>query len=214
MYSKPIQQLINSFSKLPSVGQRTAERYVFHLLKSGKKEVAELTLALKELMKNVTSCKICWDLPDKSPCAVCGDKRRNQSIICVIAEPQDAQALEKTGGYNGLYHILRGTIKADEPENIKKLKIGELIKKIHPVKSPSPQMRSGATEGRFNRVKEIILAFNPDLEGETTMMYLQKEIKKANSRIKVTRLARGLPLGSDLQYSDEITLASALKNRT
>ncbi len=196
MYPRPIQNLISAFSKLPNVGERTAERYVFNLLKSGKKQVAELTLSLKELIAKIKSCEICCDFSDVSPCAICGDKKRDHSKICVVAEPQDVQAIERTGIYNGLYHVLRGTLKADDMENVKKLKISELIKR---------------SKERKNR--EIVLAFNPDLEGETTMMYLQKEIKKTNPKIKITRLARGLPMGSDLQYADEITLSSALKNR-
>lgn len=199
MYSKPIQQLINAFSKLPSVGERTAERYVFHLLKSGKKDVAELTLALKNLIDSVKSCEVCWDFTDKSPCQICADKKRDHSVICVVAEPQDAQAIEKTNAYRGIYHILRGLIRVDE-DNLSELKISELIKK------------SSARDGK--EIKEIILALNPNLEGETTAMHLEKQIKKINPKIKLARLARGLPMGSDLQYADEITLTSAFKNRT
>lgn len=195
MYSKSIQQLISAFSNLPSVGERTAERYVFHLLKSGKKEVAELTLALKELASNVKSCEVCWDFSDASPCPICANKNRDHSIICVVAEPQDVQAIEKIGSYHGLYHVLRGVIKADD-ETLENIKTKELIKHC-----------------QEKNIKEIIMALNPDLDGENTIMYLERKIKETNPKIKITRLARGLPMGSDLQYADEITLASALKNR-
>ena len=195
MYSLPIQNLIRAFSKLPSIGKRTAERYVFHLLKSGKKDVAELIFALKNLSANIKSCAVCWDFSDRSPCALCADPKRKQDTITVVSEPQHAQIIEKTGKYNGVYHILRGTIKTDDPEKVKTLKINELLKRV-------------------KNAREIILALNPDLNGETTMMFLKSKIKEINPQIKITRLARGLPMGSDLGYADEITLEGALKNRT
>ena len=199
MFSPSINNLIGAFKRLPTVGQKTAERYVFYLLKSGKKEVAELTLALKELIANVKSCEVCWNFSDISPCRICQDKHRDQSLLCVIRESQDIPVIEKTKEYNGLYHILRGVITPEDVEEIKNLKIKELLLKI---------------KKSDDKLKEIILAFNPDLAGETTVMYLQKEIKNINPKLKISRLARGLPMGSDLQYADEITLGSALKNRT
>lgn len=195
MYPIPIQSLIKLFSKLPSVGKRTAERYVFHLLKSGKGSVSELALALKNLNSSIKSCQICWDFSDRSPCAICGDPKRKQNILTVVAEPQNAIIIEKTGKYNGVYHILRGTIRTDAPEIIKNLKINELLKRV-------------------KNCVEIIFALNPDLNGETTMMFLKSKIKELNPQVKITRLARGLPMGSDLGYADEITLANALENRT
>lgn len=217
MYSKSIQNLIVAFRKLPTVGQRTAERFVFYLLKSGKKEVGEITLALKELIDNVKSCEVCWDFSDNNPCAICNNtkvfssltpenkqvysplvrlenKTRDQALLCVVSEPQDIPVIERTGLYNGLYHVLRGVIEPGDDE-IDKIKIKELFKRI---------------EG----VKEIILALNPDLPGETTMLFLEKKLKDLSPAIKITRLARGLPMGSDIQYADEITLGSAIKNRT
>ncbi len=198
MYSKSIQNLIDAFRKLPSVGQRTAERFVFYLLKSGKKEVSEITLSLKELIENVKSCEMCWDFSDNNPCAICNNKIRDQSLLCVVSEPQDIPVIERTGMYNGLYHVLRGVIEPGAEEELERIKIKELFKRT----------------GEDKKIKEIILALNPDLSGETTMLFLEKEIKKLNPEIKITRLARGLPMGSDLQYADEITLGSAIKNRT
>ena len=162
-----------------------------------------MALALKNLSENIQSCKICWDFSDCSPCKICADKKRNRDILCVISEPQNAQIIEKTRKYNGLYHILRGVIKTDDPEDIKYLKINELLKRL---KDPSTPLRAGQTQ-------EIIFALNPDLNGETTMMFLKNKIKEINANIKITRLARGLPIGSDLQYADEITLEGALSNR-
>ena len=197
MYSKSIEQLIKAFSKLPSVGPRTAERFVFHLLKSGKKDAAEITNALKGLIENIKSCEICWDFSDTSPCKICADTKRDASALCIVTESQELQQIEKTGAFTGRYHVLRGVIKPGNPDSVKYLKVAELLKRV-----------------KIDDVKEIILALNPDLPGETTMLYLQNVMKKESPDIKVTRLARGLPMGSNLQYADEITLGSALKNRT
>jgi recombination protein RecR len=196
-YSQSIQNLIQAFRRLPSVGPRTAERFAFHLLKSGKKDVGELTLALKELIDTVKSCEICWTFSDTSPCALCSSPQRDPKTVCVVAEPQDREAIEKTGTYRGGYHILRGVVQAQDEYSIQGLKIGELLLRV-----------------RKGGIDEIILALNPDLQGETTMMYLEKKIKEIAPHIKVSKLARGLPMGSDLQYADDITLGSALKNRT
>lgn len=196
-YSPSIQNLISAFRKLPTVGQRTAERFVFYLLKSGKKEVGEITLALKELIDNVKSCETCWDFSDQNPCAICSLKSRDQKTICVVSEPQDIQVIERTGAFTGLYHVLRGLIEAGD-EELHKLKIKELFERLK----------------NNSMVTEIVLALNPDLPGETTMLFLEKNIKEKFPNLKVTRLARGLPMGSDLQHADEITLGSAIKNRT
>lgn len=195
MYSPSIDKLISVLKRLPSVGQHTAERFVFYWLKSGKKEVMETVDSLKELLTNVKSCETCWNFSDTNPCPICQDKNRNKEIICVVSDPQAVPALENTGEFNGLYHILRGTIDPTDPEQINLLKISELFERLK------------------NGTKEIILALNPDIAGETTMIYLEKEIKNRNEQIKTTQLARGLPTGSDLQYADEITLGNALKYR-
>lgn len=195
MYSKPIRQLITAFSRLPSVGQRTAERFVFYLLKSGKKDVGELTIALKQLIETIKSCAVCWDFSDTSPCSICADEKRNKTTICVVQEPQDVQAIERTGAYSGVYHVLRDTIRADEDMG-QYIKIPELLKRA-----------------QDPLVGEIILALNPNMDGETTMMYIESKIKELRPDLTLTRLARGLPMGADLQYADEITLESALKHR-
>lgn len=197
MYSPSINKLIDAFKKLPSVGQHTAERYVFHLLKSGKIEVNELKNALDNLLKNTKSCEICWNFSDYNPCEICSNKNRNNKQICIVSESTSVAALEKTSIFTGVYHILRGTIDVSDEDTMKDLKIHELLKRIQ----------------NNDTVEEVILALNPDILGETTMLYLEKQIHQINNKIKITRLARGLPMGSDLQYSDEITLGSAIKNR-
>lgn len=197
MYTKSIQQLIEAFSRLPSVGERTAERFVFYLLKSGKKEAMELVLTLKNLIDNVKSCEVCWDFSDSTPCKICRDKNRDHSTICVVADSQDLQAIERTNVYHGTYHVLRGLIKTDDEMSLEKIKIRELFNRL---KNPN--------------IKEIILALNPNLSGETTMMFLERKLKAISPTVKISRLARGLPMGSDLQYADEITLESSIKNRS
>lgn len=177
------------------MGERTAERFVFHWLKSGKKEVTELLLAIKDVVETVKSCEVCWNFTDVSPCPLCGDPRRDSTAICVVANPQDLVAIEKTGAWRGLYHVLRGVLDVAEEDSLERMKVSELL-------------------ARGKTTKEVVLGLNPDLPGETTMLYLEKELKKINLTIVVTRLARGLPLGSDLTYADEITLESAIKNRT
>lgn len=198
MYSRSITNLIQALKKLPSVGERTAERYVFHWLKSGRGEVNELRAALDILLTNTKSCEMCWNFADASPCPICTNPARDHSVVCAIADPQDLAAIEQTGEYHGVYHVLRGTLDPSDEDGLKQTKIRELVK------------RAGS---KNTEIKEVILALNPDLSGETTAMFLEKQIKKFNPDVRVSRLARGLPMGSDLQYADEITLASALKNR-
>ena len=197
MYPKAIVNLTQAFNHLPSVGPRTAQRFVFHLLKSGKKETTELALALKELTETIKSCHLCWTFSDNSPCAICKNPKRDKTILCVVAEPTDIEAIEKIHLFPGLYFVLRGTISPDDPEGTQNTKIQNLLERL--------------SQETF---KEIILALNQTLAGETTMMFLEKEIKKNRPEIIVTRLARGLPIGSELEYADEITLESALKHRT
>ncbi len=196
MYTPTINNLMKALKKLPSVGEHTAERFVFHWLKSGKKEVTELVLALKELIEKVKSCEVCWDFSEASPCAICADSARDHTTICVVAGPQDLMAIEQTGVFKGVYHVLRELVDMGDEESLLRMKAKELFARI---KNPE--------------AKEIILALNPDMHSETTMLYFERELKLLNPKIKVTRLARGLPLGADLRYADEITLQSAIKNR-
>lgn len=197
MYSPTINKLISVLKKLPSVGQHTAERYIFHWLKSGKSEVNELRVALDALLKNTRSCEICWNFADTNPCPICADKNRDHNMLCVVSEPQAIPALESTGNFKGVYHVLRGTIDSAENEELENLKINELLLRIK----------------RDKNITEVVLALNPDMNGESTMLFLIKQIQTINDKIKTTRLARGLPMGSDLKYADEITLGNALRNR-
>jgi len=191
-YPLSIQNLINHFSTLPTVGPKTAERYVFYLLKQSPEELQKFAQSLAELKEKTTVCRTCLSIAESNPCLICSDKKRNQSIICVVADTRDMLTIEATKQYNGIYHILGGAINVVEGIKPEQLNIKQLI-------------------NRVKGVKEIILAFNPDLEGETTSLYLAKLLKPY--KIKVTRLAKGLPMGADLEYADEITLTNALKYR-
>jgi len=193
-YPRAIQNLINYFSRLPTVGPKTAERYVFYLLRDNPEELQKFAQAIAELKEKTIVCKICNVISDKNPCTICADKKRDNSKLCVVANSRDMLAIESINEYNGLYHILDGlldTIKNIKPDD---LFIDSLIERV-----------------KKNNFKEIILALNPTIEGETTAMYLTKILKPLN--IKTTRLAKGLPTGADLEYADEITLANAIKFR-
>jgi len=197
-YPKSIQNLIDYFSKLPTVGPKTAERYVFYLLKQSPEELQKFAQAIAELKEKTTICQTCLSIAEANPCSICSDQKRNQLTICVVADSRDMLTIEATKQYNGLYHILGGTINTIEGIKPEQLNVKQLIARI-----------------KQNRIKEIILALNPDLEGETTAMYLAKLLKPSQQGgIKITRLAKGLPMGADLEYADEITLANALKYRT
>lgn len=194
-FPQSIQNLISHFSQLPTVGPKTAERYVFYLLKQDPEMLQEFALAISELKEKTTICQNCLAIAETNPCPICADEKRNKTVICVVADSRDMLAIESTKKYNGLYHILGGVINAIEGIKADQLNIKQLIEKI-----------------KKNQIKEIILALNPDMEGETTAMYLAKLIKPY--KIKITRLAKGLPMGANLEYADEITLANALKYRT
>ena len=189
-----IKSLIDQFSQLPGIGPKTAERFVFYLLKKDSVELKKFADNLGQLKDKIKICSVCQNYSEQDPCLICQDKNRDQSIICVVAEPTDLAAIEKTGEFKGVYHILGGALNPLDNITPDKLKINELVGRI-----------------KKNRPKEIILGLNPDIEGETTALYLNKILKTLD--IKVTRLAKGLPMGSDLAYADQATLASALNNR-
>jgi len=193
-FPKNIQSLISAFSKLPGVGPRTAARFVFHLLSHPKEELEILARSIAHLKDDIITCAICGNFAEKNPCQICSDQKRDHNLLCLIARPQDFEAIEKIHEYNGLYHILGGTINPLQGIGPNQLRLNELENRL---KTHPPT--------------EIIFALNPDMEGETTVLYLTKLLKPYN--IKLTRLARGLPIGSELEYADEITISSALKGR-
>lgn len=195
-FPPPIQRLLGHFRGLPGVGPRTAIRFVFALLNKSEDELRAFGHALVDLKDEVRTCRECYNISLRNPCEICADPKRDRAMICVVARPQDVQALEETREYQGVYHVLGGTLNPIEGITPEQLRIKELLSRIDNI----PQ-----------NVKEIILALNPDLEGEATALYLAKLLK---SRVpRVTRLARGLPQGADLEYADEVTLINAIKGR-
>ena len=193
-----LQNLIDHFSRLPGVGPKTALRFVFYLLKQPKEEVTKFAAALGVIKDNIATCQVCQNFSEKNPCPICADSRRDHSSICVVAEHQDLPVIENTGEHHGTYHVLGGVLDPLHGVTPDQLKIKELVARI---------------QNANGKIREIILALNPDLEGETTMLYLTKLIKSFGKSIKITRLARGLPMGSDLEYADEVTVSDALKGR-
>lgn len=195
-YPASIANLINQFSKMPGLGPKSAERLVFYLLKKSPDDLKNLAQNIENLKKEIQICQTCYNYSLKNPCEICSDKRRDHYIICVVALPQDLAVIENTAEYQGIYHVLGGVLNAVEGITPDKLKIKELL---------------GRLKSSKIKIKEVILAFNPDLEGESTTLYLTRQLKPY--KIKITRLAKGLPTGADLEYADAITITDALKGR-
>lgn len=194
MLPTSVQKLIEHLSKLPGVGPKTAARLAFYLIKKPQTDLEQFADSLILAKKDLKTCSQCLNLSQYDPCLICADPVRDQKIICVVSESQDQQSLERTGEYQGAYHILGGVLNPIEGIGPESLNINQLLKRL-----------------KENKIEEVILGLNPDLEGEATTLYLQKLIKPLS--VKVTRLAKGLPSGADIEYADEVTLGSALKNR-
>lgn len=190
----PIERVIYELGKLPSVGRKTAQRLAFHLLKLAPEEVASLAEAILELRDKVDLCVTCFNFADAERCPVCSDPRRDVSLLCVVEEPTNLVALEQTGVYQGLYHVLGGSLSPLKDKGPDELRIKELVTRIH--------------EGEFS---EVILATNPNVEGEATAVYIARLLQPTG--ISVTRLAQGLPAGGDLEYTDDLTLRRAMEGR-
>ncbi|MFA5023781.1 MAG: recombination mediator RecR [Patescibacteria group bacterium] len=193
-YPQAIQNLITKFSALPSVGPKTAERYAFYLLRQTNAELQELASAIGDLKNKTTVCSLCQVVAETDPCSICSDKNRATGVLCIVENTQDLLTIEATKQFTGQYFVLGGLINTINDIKPEDLNIAQLVKRI-----------------KADNIKEIILALNFTLEGETTALYLNKILK---DHLKITRLAKGLPAGSDLEYADEMTLASALKYRS
>jgi recombination protein RecR len=189
-----VQDLVDEFAKLPGIGPKTAQRLTFYLLRKPAKSSEDLGSAAENLKKNIRFCSVCCNFTDSDICSVCNDSSRDKSIICVVGEPLDVVALEKSGSFKGLYHVLGGVISPIDGIGPDDLFIAQLIDRL-----------------KNDNVAEVIIATNPNLEGEATALYIQKLIQPLN--VKITRIARGLPVGGDLEYADEITLSRALEGR-
>jgi recombination protein RecR len=194
LVAEPIARLIEELNKLPGIGPKSAKRLAYHLLRSPDEEAKALAEAILTLKEKIKLCSLCFNNTDCDPCRICQDKERDHSKICVVEKPSDILPLEQTGKYNGVYHVLHGTINPTQGIGPEELKIKELLARL-----------------QDGSVTEVIVATNPNVESETMAMYLQRLITPLG--IRVTRLARGLPFGAELEYADDLTLGQALENR-
>lgn len=193
-YAKPLNKLINELSKLPGIGGKTAQRLAFHILSMDDKEAMDLADAITEAKKSMTYCSICGNLTDDDPCAICSDESRDKSMICIVESPKDVVAMEKIREYQGYYHVLHGAISPMDGIGPDDINLKSLIVRL-----------------QDEAIEEIIIATNPNIEGEATAMYIARLIKP--SGIKVSRIAHGIPVGGDLEYADEVTLLKAVEGR-
>lgn len=193
-YPEPIAKLIDAFSRLPGIGNKTAGRLAFHTLRMKEEDVVEFAKALVAVKRNLVYCSVCCNITDTDPCRICADKSRDRSSICVVQEAKDVVAMERTKEFRGYYHVLHGAISPMEGIGPDELRVAELLQRL-----------------ADDRVQELILATNPNIEGEATAMYLSRLIKPFG--LRVTRIAHGLPVGGDLEYADEVTLSKALEGR-
>jgi len=191
---EPLEILIEELNKLPSIGRKTAQRLALHLLKSQKEDISNLVNSLISMRDNIKICSKCFNVSVDDECEICKSPKRDNSVICVVEEVSDVIAIEKTNEFNGLYHVLGGVLSPLSGKDAASLKIDELVKRVS-----------------NSNIKEIILALNPDTEGESTALYLAKILKRFN--IKITRIARGLPIGGDIEFADEATIGRAVLGR-
>jgi recombination protein RecR len=193
-YPEPLAKLIDAFSRLPGIGPKTAARHAFHVLRMKEEDCIEFAKALVNVKRNLHYCSVCCNITDTDPCRICQDKSRDSSVICVVQEPRDLVAMERTREFNGYYHVLHGAISPMEGIGPDEIRIADLLKRLGD-----------------EQVQELILATNPNIEGEATAMYLSRLVRSFG--LKVTRIAHGLPVGGDLEYADEVTLTKALEGR-
>lgn len=194
-FPRPLAKLVGELAKLPGIGNKTAQRLAFHLLSVSDEEAEALATSIYDAKKRMKYCSVCGNLTDTDPCGICSDKERNQNIICVVETPQDVMAMERVREYKGLYHVLNGAISPMEGIGPEDINLKQLIVRLQ--ENPN--------------VSELILATNPNIEGEATAMYISRLL--SSTGIKVTRIAHGLPVGGDLEYADEVTLLKAVEGR-
>jgi recombination protein RecR len=193
-YPEPVARLIEALERLPGIGPKTAQRLTFFLLKRPADEVRELSSALVALKERIVSCRVCFNVTDEDPCRLCADPARDGALLCVVEEPNDMMAMERTGEYRGRYHVLMGALSPLDGIGPEDLKVRELLARLD-----------------AGGIAEVILATNPNVEGEATALYLARLMRPLG--VRVTRIARGLPVGGDLEYADQVTLSKALEGR-
>jgi len=192
-YAGPIARLVRELAKLPGIGEKTAARLSFHILRASAEDAAALASAIVDIKQKIRLCSVCCDLTDRDPCVICADARRDASTICVVAQPQDVVAIERAGGYRGRYHVLHGILSPLDGIGPEDLRVAELIRRC----------ASG--------ISEVILATSPSVEGEATAVYISKLVRPLG--IRATRIATGVPMGGELEYADHVTLARAIDGR-
>jgi recombination protein RecR len=197
-HAPPVQRLVGELAKLPGIGSRTAQRLAFHILRASAEDAGALADSIREVKEQIRLCEVCFNLTDEQRCRICQDARRDQGLICAVEEPSDVIPIERTHEYNGVYHVLGGALSPIDGIDPEDLKIAELLD------------RASAGEGE---VREVVLATNPTTTGEATALHIAEELRTRAPSVTVTRLASGLPVGSDLEYADEITLGKALAGR-
>jgi len=198
-YAEPVTKLIDEFKRLPSIGQKSAQRLAFHILRAPEAEVERLVEALRDVKQRITECSVCNNLTDCNPCRYCSQPSRDRSLLCIVEQPYDLVAVEKTRSYKGLYHVLHGSLSPIRGIRPSDLRLENLLTRLKPENNEGVEFL------------EVILATNPNTEGEATANYISRLLKPLG--LRVTRLAMGMPVGSDLEYVDEVTMDKALTNR-
>jgi recombination protein RecR len=201
VFASPIARLVQQLAKLPGIGEKTAARLAFHILRASAEDAAALASAIAEVRQKIRFCSVCCDLTEADPCGVCRDARREGGLVCVVAQPQDVLAIERTGGYRGRYHVLHGVLSPLDGIGPDDLRIAELVRRCG---------SGGSGDGR-QAVQEVILATSPSVEGEATAVYLAKLLRPLG--VRTTRIATGVPMGGELEYADGVTLARAIDGR-
>jgi recombination protein RecR len=228
-YAPPVQRLVTELSKLPGIGTRTAQRLAFHVLRASEEDALGLADAIREVKERIGLCEVCFNLADEPRCRICRDARRDHSVICVVEEPGDVIPMERTHEFQGVYHVLGGALSPIDGVDPEDLKIAELYARVAPGGPPvrrdplaadvDPGSGTGATVGTppppggAPAVREVVLATNPTTTGEATALHIAEGLRERVPGLTVTRLASGLPVGSDLEYADEVTLGKALAGR-
>jgi recombination protein RecR len=197
-YAPPVQRLVGELSKLPGIGQRTAQRLAFHILRSSEEDALALADSIREVKERIGLCEVCFNLTDQTRCRICADSRRDHGLICVVEEPGDVIPMERTHEYEGVYHVLGGALSPIDGVDPEDLHIAELYARVASAEQP---------------VTEVVLATNPNTTGEATALHIAHELRERAPGVTVTRLASGLPVGSDLEYADEVTLGKAFAGR-
>jgi len=201
-HAPPVQRLVTELAKLPGIGNRTAQRLAFHLLRAPAEDANALAEAIVEVKEKIGLCEVCFNLTDEARCRICQDPRRDHELVCVVEEPSDVIPMERTHEYHGVYHVLGGALSPIDGIDPEDLKIAELIARVR---------GQGANEA--GPMREVVLATNPTTTGEATALHIADELRRVAPEVTVTRLASGLPVGSDLEYADEVTLGKAFAGR-